>query len=101
MAGLSSTPDTPSGKQQNPKPSSSVVDDFHSNSDLDTRAEAQHHTLGPGQNQAAPGGHRHDGGDSALILEGMSITGSRGSDAWRLSVNQILVRLGATDSSTV
>lgn len=87
-------------RDENPKPAGQVVDDFHTNSDLDTRAEAQHHSLGPGPTQAAPGDHTHDGGDSALLLEGETISGSRSSDAWRLSVNAILVRLGATDNST-
>jgi hypothetical protein len=85
---------------ENPKPSSQAVSDFHENSDLDSRAEAQHHTLGPNPNQASPGNHRHDGGDSALLLEGQVISGSRSTDAWRISVNAILVRLGASDSST-
>jgi hypothetical protein len=35
-----------------------------------------------------------------LLLEGLTISGSRGSDTWRLSVNALLVRLGATDSSS-
>lgn len=82
------------------KPSAEEVDDFHTNSDLDLRLESQHHTLGPNPNQAAPGDHVHDGGDSALILEGFTITGSRSTDAWRVSVNALLVRLGATDSSS-
>ena len=88
------------GSDENPKPPASAVEDFHTNSDVDARAEAQHHTLGPGPNQASPGDHRHDGGDSSLLLENQFITGSRNSDAWRLSVNAILVRLGATDNST-
>jgi len=88
------------GADENPKPPAQAVEDFHTNSDLDARAEAQHHTLGPGPNQAAPGDHVHDGGDSALLLEGQTIAGSRATDAWRLSVNAILVRLGATDNST-
>ena len=85
---------------ESPKPSSQAVSDFHENSDLDSRAEAQHHTLGPNPNQASPGNHRHDGGDSALLLEGQVISGSRSTDAWRISVNAILVRLGASDNST-
>jgi hypothetical protein len=88
------------GRDENPKPPNQVVDDFHENSDLDARAEAQHHTLGPGPTQAAPGNHTHDGGDSALLLEGQTISGSRSTDAWRISVNAILVRLGAVDNST-
>jgi len=82
------------------KPTAEEVDDFHTNSDLDLRLESQHHTLGPSPSQAAPGDHTHDGGDSALLLEGLTISGSRGSDTWRLSVNALLVRLGATDSSS-
>ena len=88
------------GRDENPKPPNQVVDDFHENSDLDARAEAQHHTLGPGPTQAAAGNHTHDGGDSSLLLEGETISGTRTTDAWRLSVNAILVRLGAIDNST-
>lgn len=83
-----------------PKPTAQEVDDFHTNSDVDLRSESQHHTLGPGPSQAAPGNHKHDGGDSELLLAGETISGSRASDAWRLSVNAILVRLGAQDNST-
>lgn len=82
------------------KATSAEVDEFHENSDVDLRRESQHHTLGAQPNQASPGDHKHDGGDSEKLLTGMTISGSRASDAWRLSVNQILVRLGATDSST-
>lgn len=38
------------------------VDDFHKRSDVDEGPLAQHHTIGPGPYQAAPGNHRH--GDS-------------------------------------
>lgn len=97
-----SSDDTPGtfGRDENPKPPAQAVDDFHTNSDVDARAESLHHTLGPNPTQASPGDHRHDGGDSALILEGETISGSRATDAWRISVNAILVRLGATDNST-
>lgn len=82
------------------KATAEEVEEFHANSDVDVRGESQHHTLGPSPTQAAAGDHRHDGGDSELLLTGLSLNGSRDSDAWRLSVNAILVRLGATDSST-
>jgi len=75
-------------------------EEFHENSDVDLRRESQHHTLGAQPNQASPGDHKHDGGDSEPLLAGLTISGSRASDAWRISVNAILVRLGATDSST-
>lgn len=82
------------------KPNSDHVADFHTNSDLDAHPNAQHHTLGPTQNQAAPGSHLHDGSDSALILGGLQIVGAKGTPAWYLSVNQLLARLGAIDNST-
>lgn len=85
---------------QNPKPDAQTVDDFHTNADVDSRTEALHHTLGPNPTQASPGDHTHDGGNSALILQGETISGSRATDAWRLSVNSILVRLGAEDLSS-
>jgi hypothetical protein len=100
---ISELSDNPQGgflDDENPKPPSQVVDDFHTNSDVDARSESQHHTLGPQPTQAAPGDHIHDGGDSRLLLEGVSIIGQRGTDAWALSINAILVRLGAIDNST-
>jgi len=84
----------------NQKPSSNVVDDFHTNSDVDTRPESQHHTLGPSDTQASPGNHQHDGGTSPLLLTGFTITGSRGGNTALQSVIACLVRLGATDSTT-
>jgi len=88
--------DPTSGK----KATTEEVEKFHTNSDLDLRAEAQHHSLGPGPTQASPGNHTHDGGTSPLLLDGYTITGSRNSDAWRLQINAMLVRLGAKDTST-
>lgn len=86
--------------QKNRPPTAEEVETFHTNADTDSRAEAVHHTLGAGDNQAAKGSHNHRGGDSVQLLGGVTITGSRGSDAWRLSITQALVALGATDSST-
>lgn len=85
---------------QQAKPTTEEVENFHTNSDVDLRAESQHHTLGSSPSQAAPGNHNHDGGNSALILDGLEITGSRNSDAWRISVNALLKRLGADDNTT-
>lgn len=96
MAGLSSK----GGLQENPKPTSAELDDFHTNDDLDSRKEAHHHTLGPGANQAAAGNHRHDGGDSELLISGNVITGSRGGNAAVASMISILVQLGAVDNTT-
>lgn len=77
------------------------VDDFHEQSDLNTRSEAQHHTLGPSQNQASPGNHNHDGGTSIPLWEGNTITGSRGGNMALSSVIAILVQKGAVDATTV
>ena len=82
------------------KPDARKVEEFHANADTDTRPESLHHTLGPSPSQASPGDHLHDGGTSPQLLTGTTISGSRASDAWRLSINTILVKLGATDAST-
>lgn len=102
MSKLSDNPrgGTVGGPDKNPKPPAEVVEDFHTNADTDARAESAHHTLGGSPTQAAPGNHNHRDGDSEPILQGLTISGERDSDAWRLSINQILVALGATDIST-
>lgn len=82
------------------KPDARIVADFHTNADTDVRRESIHHTIGPGPNQASPGSHRHDGGDSALLLEGVTLTGSKGGNVALASVIQALVRLGAEDATT-
>lgn len=77
------------------------VDDFHQQSDLDTRSESQHHTLGAGQDQAAAGNHSHDGGTSAFLWGGNTLTGSRGGNMAVASIIAVLVQKGATDSTTI
>lgn len=49
-------------------PSAQSVNDFHGRSDVDTSMFAQHHTLGSGRTQAAPGNHTHDGTSSAFVI---------------------------------
>lgn len=46
---------------------SEEVNAFHQNSDVNSSALAQHHTLGLGPNQAAFGNHTHDGKNSKRI----------------------------------
>lgn len=82
------------------RPEGKVVNEFHSNDDVDRDANSHHHTLGSGSNQAAPGPHRHDGTDSVALLEGFTITGTRGTSTVNLSLIQALVQLGATDNSS-
>lgn len=77
------------------------VEKIHLNADTDVRRESVHHTLGPRDTQAAPGSHKHDGSDSALLLEGVTINGQRSVSASILpSIISALVRLGAVDQSS-
>lgn len=85
---------------RNRPPEAEEVMTFHQNADTDTRPESLHHTLGPSASQASPGDHKHRGGDSAPILEGFTISGSRGGNVALLGVIQCLVALGATDSTS-
>lgn len=74
---------------------------FHRNSDLDSRPEAQHHTLGKGRNQAAEGGHLHDGQTSNVLLSA-TITGSRANNMASI-MDQLLTelsKLGITNATT-
>jgi len=82
------------------KPDAATVEDFHTNADTDVRSESLHHTLGPGAGQASPGNHTHNGGDSELLLDGMTVSGSRGGVSALPSIIAALVRLGLTDQST-
>lgn len=86
---------------QDRKPDAQTVQDFHTNADTDKTDTAIHHTLGPSPSQASPGSHRHDGGDSVLLLEGFTVTGSKASPSTVLpSIIACLTRLGAKDSTT-
>jgi hypothetical protein len=82
------------------RPDPASLREFHINDDVDSGQDAHHHTIGPGVNQAASGAHQHDGNDSALLLEGITITGTKGTAACDSSIISALMRLGATDSTT-
>lgn len=84
----------------NLRPEGKVVNEFHTNDDLDRDAQAHHHSLGSGSNQASPGAHRHDGTDSIPLLEGLELSGSRGTATAINSIIAALVQLGATDSTS-
>lgn len=91
----------PQPKEPDPSPDARTVDLFHKNAGVDTRAEDIHHTLGSGPNNASPGDHNHDGSDSALILDGITITGSKSNfSTVAPSLLAALTRLGAQDSTT-
>jgi len=76
------------------------VNELHKKSDLDSSAEAQHHSLGTKRDQATSGTHKHDGKDSVKIMTGMTITGAKAGNAALASVIAQLVKLGAIDNST-
>lgn len=85
----------------NLRPEARVVNEFHTNDDLDKDSNSHHHTLGSGANQASPGHHRHTGADgSQPLLEGIELSGSKGGNLALGSVVQALVALGATDNTT-
>ena len=74
---------------------------FHRQSDLDSKPEAQHHSLGKGRNQASEGGHVHDGTTSAALLSA-SISGSRANNMASI-MDQLLTELskiGITNATT-
>lgn len=77
------------------------VSALHRNSDVDSRPEAQHHTLGTQRINASPGNHTHDGITSFALLSD-NFTGSRSANTADI-LNQVmnaLVNLGATNSTT-
>jgi hypothetical protein len=80
------------------------VQTLHRNDDVDTRAEAHHHSLGNGRNQASPGYHTHDGQNSSAPLSGVSFTGSRtNATAIGIILNDIcnaLALLGASNNTS-
>jgi hypothetical protein len=82
------------------RPQAQVVNEFHTNDDTDRDANAHHHTLGASANQSAPGSHRHDGSDSILLLDGITLAGAKGGNTALASVISALVGLGAKDSTT-
>ena len=86
------------------KPNAKQVTDFHTHSDVDGSPKSQHHTLGPGPNQAAAGNHTHDGGQSTTLdklMEGITVSGSRGgNDALASLLSALASKFGLTDSST-
>lgn len=92
---------TPMPKREDPAPTTEEVERFHRNAEVDVKATSIHHTLGPGEFQAASGSHRHDGGDSPLILDGYVLVGNMSNPASMLpSIVQCLVRLGAKNSTS-
>ena len=85
-------------------PTSKEVTNFHEHSDRDGSPKSQHHTLGPTANQASPGNHSHDGGNSAKLdqlMADITVTGSRGGNAALASLlTQLSQNFGLKDTTT-
>lgn len=99
------TPGDPFGTQKKEftrdSPPPDQVNGFHARSDLDSSWSAQHHTLGLKHDQAAPGDHKHDGKSSRKLMEGISVTGSKGGNAALGDlITKLSVALGFTDNTT-
>lgn len=90
--------------QATSSPPSKTVNDFHRNSDVDHRAESQHHTIGTSRYNAAAGDHIHDGSTGSALLDGVTFTGNAGStdDQHTIlkDITAALVNLGAEDNTT-
>lgn len=82
------------------RPPQRMVNEFHSNDDLNRDSQAHHHSLGIGVNEAASGAHNHDGSNSVQLGKGFTITGSRASGAALISVLSALESLGFEDNTT-
>lgn len=76
------------------------IQKLHDKSDKDGSAQALHHTLGTGANQASPGNHNHRGGDSARLLEGITVTGSRDGNVALTNLLIVLREFGLNDSTS-
>lgn len=85
----------------NERPTAKEVTEFHVNSDRDSSADAIHHTLGTGVNQAASGAHNHDGSNSVKLGEGIIIAGAKGGNTALASAIAAMVQiLGVKDETT-
>lgn len=87
----------------NDTPAPRAVSSFHARSDVDSSSTAQHHTLGVGHNQAAPGDHNHDGKSSRKLGTGLGLTisGAKGGNAAVASIITMLSNvIDFTDNTT-
>jgi hypothetical protein len=84
-------------------PAPAEVNAFHERSDVDSRTNAQHHTLGTKRNQATSGDHIHDGINSRLLGDGQGLvlTGAKGGNVALTNLIAMLANvLEFTDSTT-
>ncbi len=83
------------------KASAKEVNDFHTNSDVDSSTQSYHHRLGNRRNQASQGDHRHDGENGLKIMEGVTVTGAKaGNAALTNLLTALAAALGFIDGTT-
>lgn len=102
MAGDKSDPFGPVKESvQKTTPSPQEVNSFHSRSDVDSSALAQHHTVGIKHDQTSPGDHMHNGQNSKKLMDNITITGSKGGNvALEQLITKLSTALGFTDGTT-
>ena len=98
-------PDDPFGPIKKPaqrvSPPPEEVSRFHARSDVDSSQTAQHHTLGVRHDQASPGDHKHEGQGSRMIMEGITVSGSKGGNAALADlITKLAAALGFTDATS-
>lgn len=82
------------------RPPQRMVNEFHTNDDLDRDSNSHHHTLGVGVNQAASGAHNHDGSNSVQLGKGITISGSRSGGGALISILTALEQILGVDDQT-
>lgn len=79
------------------------VAEFHNNSDLDSSAIAQHHSLGIKHLNASYGDHVHDGGSSRKVGANMNLSVT-GAKAGNVALTNLIAMLKSviefTDTTT-
>lgn len=86
-------------KKDTPLPE--IVKRFHARADTDSSSLAIHHTLGIKHDQSSPGDHLHDGKSSRRLMEGVTLTGSKGGNvALANLITELSEVLGFTDNTT-
>lgn len=99
------TPGDPFGgiksTRQKTTPPPEEINRFHARDDVDSSWQAHHHTLGVKHDQAAAGDHIHDGNGSKKLMDGITITGSKGGNAALADlITALATALGFTDGTT-
>lgn len=84
-------------------PQAEIVNDFHRYSDLDSKYESQHHSLGNRSTQAARGDHLHRTGENngLPILDGVVLSGSRSANTVAIlgQICDALALIGASNNT--